>query len=114
MDEYNSEVVTFDGAFSSNVANFGGNCSSGGSGSPDGLPQVVDYDNQVINRPKINGVTLTGDKTTEELGLDHPIKTISQNGVTKVVDENRNVNIEAPEVEMSYTDMLDIWKQWFS
>lgn len=32
---------------------------------------VISYD-EVINRPKINGVLLVGDKTTEDLGIKVP------------------------------------------
>lgn len=109
MSDYNSDVVSFQGSFFLNTANFGGSCSSNQESNPKDL---IDYKKQVVNKPSINGVELEGNKTTDDLHIEIPIKSISQNGVEKEIIDGK-ININAPEREMNYSEMLDIWKQWF-
>lgn len=46
---------------------------------------VISYD-EVINRPKINGILLVGDKTTEDLGIKVP-KPMGIEDVDAIFDE---------------------------
>lgn len=113
MDQYSSDVISFQGSFYSNCVNFGG-VQSSGSGDKPGNAKLVNYETDVVRKPKINGVELIGNKSSEDLNirLEETLTSISQNGVKRPIVD-KNVDIEAPEKEMTYNEMLDIWKQYF-
>lgn len=74
-----------------------------------------DY-NDLINLPQINGVTLTGNKTTEQLGIDIPIKLPNPfaltftGGATGAYDGSQAVSVEIPEPggTTDYNDLTNL------
>lgn len=50
----------------------------------DGMPVLLSYTDylRLMNKPTINGVTLAGDKTLEEIGVNDATLTIKQDGAT--------------------------------
>ena len=45
----------------------------------------VDYVEQVYNKPKINGVTLVGDKTSAEIHVQDPIGDITPQDIDAII-----------------------------
>ena len=70
-----------------NFASLAGFAPAGGSGGGS-APQVTDYDS-LSGRPSINGVTLTGNMTSEDIGITAPaIKVVDEVVVVDTVPED--------------------------
>lgn len=80
------------------VVNIAENIGGGGSGG------TTNY-NQLTNRPKINGTTLEGNLTAEDLGLqpENLVVTLTQNGESITADKNY------ADINQAYTDGKDIY-----
>lgn len=68
----------------------------------DGIPTLISYTDylRLLNKPSINGVLLTGDKTLEELGINDATLTVKQGDTTlgtfsANASENVEINISA-------------------
>lgn len=101
-----STTVTFSPSFSVNNKTFSPRPNTGGPAEDDEVPKIVNYDD-VTNKPSINGVTLNGDKTKQDLKLECEIETISINGEPQSIS-NRNVDLPGHK-EMSFKDIEDLW-----
>lgn len=106
MSDLNQNVVTFEGSFSTNQVTFGGTTSGGGSPTPDTPTSEVDYETQVINRPAINGVTLIGNKTTNELNIKVPTDNAQLNNGAGYTKKDEFVEYPASE-------LAALWKSKF-
>ena len=67
----------------------------------DGIPTLLSYTDylRLLNKPSINGVLLTGDKTLEELGINDATLTIKQGNTTLgtfSANASENVEINVP------------------
>lgn len=59
----NLDITLNNGELSTNFSN-----NQGGSPQPPDTPQVIDY-NDLINKPKVNGITLIDNKLANDLEL---------------------------------------------
>ena len=89
------------------LAPSGGN-SSGSSGGSSGGSGVSDYD-ELTNRPRINGVTLTGNKTAAQLGLMESGALLFDGDTVRTeypFEVNINDDLEQSPVYRSVTELL--------
>lgn len=96
----NSNTIHFNASFSTN--NHGFSTVKDQSGNPEG---TNNYE-KLSHKPKVNGVTLVGDKSTEELNIDIPknnAQLINGAGYTKDSDFE----------EYSESELLALWKSKF-
>lgn len=77
----NSKIITFQPTFHTNNISIGG-----GDNAPGERPAEVYYED-IIHKPKINGVTLEGDRTPEELGLEKEMEELSLADIKEIWDE---------------------------
>lgn len=75
-----------------------------GRGAGRGGGGTSDYED-LENKPSINGVTLEGNLTTEDLDINVPIESISVNGTEVTPDENKNVDLDVPVITYGTTDL---------
>jgi hypothetical protein len=75
-----------------------------GRGAGGGGGGTSDYE-ELENKPSINGVTLEGELTTEDLGINIPIESISVNGTEVTPDEDKNVDLDVPVITYGTTDL---------
>lgn len=69
--------------------------------SSDGIPTLISFTDylRLLNKPSINGVTLVGDKSLSDLGINDAALTIKQNGNTLgtfSANASENVEINIP------------------
>ncbi len=77
----NSKTITFQPTFHTNNISIGG-----GNNEPSERPTEIFYED-IIHKPKINGVTLEGDRTSEELGLEKEMSEMSLADIKEIWDE---------------------------
>lgn len=46
---------------------------------------MIDYDTQVENKPKINGVTLIGDKSSKEIKVQHEMDEVTPQDIDEII-----------------------------
>lgn len=78
------KVISFQPTFHTNNISIGGDTSGGGT-EPVPRPEDVYYED-VIHKPRINGVTLIGDRTPEELGLEKEMEELSFADIKEIWD----------------------------